>query len=62
MAELAPCGEAVEVREGEEEVRHRVALLAEELGEAVREVARVRHSTRIARDLEASGNARVGAW
>ncbi|HEX9243801.1 MAG TPA: hypothetical protein VF875_15260 [Anaeromyxobacter sp.] len=59
MPELRPPPLAIELREGDEELRERVVLAAEEVGEAGGLFAGRRHAGSIARDFEASWNARI---
>ncbi len=59
VPELHPPPLAVEDREGDEELRERVVLAAEEVGEAGGLFAGGRHARRVACVLEASWNARI---
>jgi hypothetical protein len=57
VPQVSPPLLAVELREGDQKIGHRVALAAEQVGEAVREVACGRHAEMFARDFQPSGDA-----
>jgi hypothetical protein len=59
VPEVGPPALGVEVREGDEEVGERVALVLQELGESVGEFARSVHERIVSLNFEASPDARI---